>query len=90
MFITTSLLILIRFRIKGFDFNILIPNFDSLFTYDDKILVLITKNLIKSSQKSKQICSKHTVEHASVRDSGAVCTNHLSNHHARQLNDAVT
>ena len=32
----------------------------------------------------------HTAEHASVRESGAVCTNHLSNHHARQLNDAVT
>ena len=32
----------------------------------------------------------HTAEHVSVRESGAVCTNHLSNHHARQLNDGVT
>ena len=46
MFITDSLLISNRFRIKCFDSSISIPNSDSLFTYD-KMLVLVTKNFIK-------------------------------------------
>ena len=54
MFITDSLLISNRFRIKCFDSSISIPNFDSLFTYD-KMLVLVTKTFIeiKSSQETQ-------------------------------------
>ena len=52
MFITDSLLISNRFRIKCFDSSISIPNFDSLFTYD-KMLVLVTKNFIKIKSLQK-------------------------------------